>query len=74
MKRSAIIGLAVGIIFVLLGSVFALQGDGVLGGSGMSNNPFWLYAGSVIAVLGVAIAGLAVWMGSRSPPAKAAAG
>ena len=73
MKRSVTAGLVLGILLVIFGSVFALQGDGVLGGSAMSNNSFWLYAGSVIAVIGVVIAGLALWMGSKSATAKVAA-
>jgi len=73
MRRSSTVALLVGILFVLFGSVFALQGDGVLGGSAMSNNPFWIYAGSAVAVVGVIIAAVGVWLGSRSAPAKAPA-
>ena len=60
-----------GILFVIFGTVFALQGDGVIGGSSMSNNPFWIYAGAATAVIGLAIAGLGAWLGSRRTPGAA---
>ncbi len=43
----------VGLVAVLLGGVWALQGGGVLGGSVMSNSSTWLVIG-----IGVVIAGL----------------
>ncbi len=46
--------LAVGALLVIAGTVFALQGFGVLGGSAMSGSGFWAAAGPVIAVLGLA--------------------
>ena len=66
MKRYSIIALLVGILFIIFGTVFALQGDGVIGGSAMSNNSFWIYAGAATAVVGVVIAGLGVFLGSRA--------
>lgn len=46
----------VGILFLLSGIVFALQGaTGIGGGSSMDNNPFWIYAGGAIAVIGAVI-------------------
>ena len=63
MKRSYL-GLGIfGILLIFFGSVFALQGDGILGGSVMSGNPFWLYAGSGTAVVGLIIAGLGFYLG-----------
>ena len=58
MKRYATAALVIGLIVLFFGIVFALQGDGVIGGSVMSNNSFWIYAGSAIAVLGIVITGL----------------
>jgi hypothetical protein len=55
-----------GILLILFGTTFALQGDGMIGGSAMSGNPFWIYAGSGIAIVGLIIAGLGFAMGSRS--------
>ena len=58
--------LIVGVLLVLAGSTFALQGADYLGGSSMTGNPFWLYAGSGIAVLGVLLIIVAVARRSRS--------
>jgi len=70
MKGYAAAALVLGSIILIFGTVFALQGDGVIGGSVMSNNSFWIYAGSVIAVVGVAIAGFGAWAGFRKPAPK----
>ena len=50
-----------GILFVLAGLVWALQGVGVLQGSFMSNNPTWVWIGGITALagLGIAVLGLA---------------
>jgi len=51
----------VGLVAVLVGGVWALQGSGVLGGSGMSNSPTWLVIGVVVVVAGA----LMIVMGAR---------
>ena len=66
MKRS-FVGIGIfGILLILFGTTFALQGDGMIGGSVMSGNPFWIYAGSAIAIVGLIVAVLGFAMGSRS--------
>ena len=55
-----------GILLILFGTTFALQGDGMIGGSVMSDNSFWIYAGSAIAVVGLIIAALGFALGARS--------
>lgn len=60
----------VGILLILFGIVFALQGSGMIGGSAMSNNSFWTYAGSGLAIFGVIIASLGFYMGLKSRPSK----
>lgn len=62
--------LVVGILMLIFGIVFALQGEGTIGGSPMSNNSFWTYAGSAIAIAGVVISVLGAWTGSGSPTLK----
>ncbi len=52
-----------GVVLALTGSVWALQGAGVLGGSAMSNNALWLVIGVPVAALGV----LVVWRGVVRP-------
>lgn len=53
----------VGVILLLLGAVWALQGADLLTGSSMSGNSFWLGVGAVLLVVGLAVAAL----GARSP-------
>ncbi|MDA4112197.1 MAG: hypothetical protein OK439_06625 [Thaumarchaeota archaeon] len=65
MKRSFLGAGIIGILMMLSGTVFALQGDGMIAGSVMTGNPFWIYAGSAIAVLGLVIAALVFAIGSR---------
>jgi hypothetical protein len=45
----------VGALLLAAGTVFALQGFGVLGGSVMSGSHFWAAAGPIIAVVGLAL-------------------
>lgn len=45
----------VGIVMVVAGALFTLQGLGYLGGSVMSGVEFWAIAGPAIAGLGVAL-------------------
>jgi hypothetical protein len=58
----------VGILLLLAGITFALQGAyGIGGGSSMDNNPFWIYAGAVVAVIGAALAVVGVRIRSPKP-------
>jgi uncharacterized protein (TIGR03382 family) len=50
--------LIAGALLTIAGTVFALQGFGVLGGSVMSGSHFWAGAGPVIAVVGLALLAL----------------
>jgi hypothetical protein len=45
----------VGALLIAAGTVFALQGFGVLGGSVMTGSHFWAAAGPVIAVAGLGL-------------------
>ena len=45
-----------GILFLLAGLVWTLQGIGVLQGSFMSNNPTWMWIGGITALAGFGIA------------------
>jgi hypothetical protein len=46
-----------GLILVLAGAIFTLQGLGAIGGdNAMSGHPFWAIAGPVIALAGVVLA------------------
>ncbi len=54
MKRALFVG--VGLLLMLAGIIFALQGAGVIGGSAMSGVTVWALVGPVIAVVGLAMA------------------
>jgi hypothetical protein len=56
MKKGLLIG--VGALIALVGIVFMLQGLGAIGGSAMSGSTFWAVAGPVIALVGLAVAGI----------------
>ena len=66
MRRVVLVG--VGVLVMLAGVIFTLQGTGVLGGSGMSGATFWAVAGPVIALAGLAIAAFGVRRGLASSP------
>jgi hypothetical protein len=51
--RNVLIG--VGGVVAVLGVLFLLQGSGLVHGSPMTDNHFWIYAGAVIAMVGVAL-------------------
>jgi hypothetical protein len=47
-----------GVVVVLLGLLFTLQGVGLIKGSSMSDTTFWSVAGPVIVLVGLALAGV----------------
>ena len=55
----------VGVLALLAGAIWTLQGMGILAGSFMSSNPAWVVIGLVTAVLGL---GLSAW--SRRRPGQ----
>lgn len=48
----------VGVILLIAGIIWALQGFGVIGGSFMSGNSVWAVIGPVVAVVGLVLAAL----------------
>jgi hypothetical protein len=59
----------IGVIAILIGLVWTLQGANVIMGSVMSGSSFWLAVGVVLLLVG---AGVLV-LGARSPGSKKAA-
>jgi len=57
--------LVLGVVLVLLGVLWFLQGVDVLGGSAMSGNTVWAVVGPVVAVVGILLA-----VASRRRPAR----
>ena len=59
MKKALLVG--VGLVLVLAGAIFTLQGLGDIGGNNaMSGHTFWAIAGPIIALAGVVLAILGV--------------
>ena len=57
MNGTRVAGIIVGVLLVLSGGTFALQGEGMLGtGSFMDSNPAWIYIGSFLLVIGIILA------------------
>ena len=62
MKRALLVG--VGLVLLLAGAIFTLQGLGDIGGNNaMSGHTFWAVAGPVIALAGVVTAIIGVRAG-----------
>jgi hypothetical protein len=64
MTRS--VRLVVGVVVLLLGVLWTLQGLDVLGGSGMSGKTVWAIVGPIVALAGAYVA-FRAW---RMPPAR----
>ena len=62
-----IIGTIIGILVLLLGGLWTLQGSGVIGGSVMSGQSQWLYIGIAMVVVGLA---LVWWFNLRGRPRR----
>jgi hypothetical protein len=52
-NRSVLTG--VGVLLVVVGAVWFLQGIDVLGGSGMSGKTLWAVIGPVVAIIGLVL-------------------
>jgi len=50
MNKNLQVGL--GVLLVLFGVTFTLQGLNVLGGSAMSGKPLWAFVGPIVALVG----------------------
>jgi hypothetical protein len=67
MKRVLLVG--AGLLLVLAGVIFTLQGSGAMGGDAMSGVTFWAVAGPVIALVGLVLAILGL-RGGRVRPGR----
>ncbi len=56
----------IGILVALAGTVWALQGVGVILGSIMSNNPTWIWIGAATVVIGLGLAGFGLRSGANA--------
>lgn len=60
--------LILGVLAVLVGLVWTLQGLNVLKGSGMSGQPMWAIIGPILAIIGLALVGIGAGIGRRRAP------
>ena len=56
--RGMLIG--VGIVLILLGGLWILQGIGILGGSVMTGQMFWANVGTILLIVGIVLCALGV--------------
>ena len=68
MKKVLLVG--VGLVLLLAGVIFTLQGSGSMGGSAMSGVAFWAIAGPVIALVGLTLVFLGLRSGRAGPRAR----
>ncbi len=60
------VSIILGILLVLIGTVFALQGDNIIGGSAlMSGNPTYIYVGIAVVAFGLVLIMIGAFSGSR---------
>jgi hypothetical protein len=52
------IAVGVGVVLILLGGLWMLQGVGVLGGSLMSGQSFWAIVGLILLIIGIILCAL----------------
>lgn len=55
-----------GLVLILVGVLWTLQGLGMVGGSAMSGVTMWAIVGPVVAVVGVYL----IWRASRRTPTR----
>jgi hypothetical protein len=66
--RIRLLGIPVGLIILFMGSVWFLQGVGVLPGSIMTGSSFWAAAGALALIVGLLLIAMALI--GRKPPTK----
>ena len=50
-----ILGIVIGVLVLIAGVIFTLQGLNVLGGSAMSGERMWVILGPVVAIVGLVV-------------------
>lgn len=51
----------VGIVLILLGGLWLLQGVGILAGSVMTGQSFWAIVGVILLIVGIVLCALGAW-------------
>ena len=63
-SNRAVLLLVGGILLILVGLVWTLQGVGILGGSAMSGSMIWAIVGPILAIVGIYL--VVRWQKARS--------
>ncbi len=50
-----ILGIVIGVLVLIAGVIFTLQGLNILGGSSMSGERMWVILGPVVAIVGLVV-------------------
>jgi len=65
--------LVLGVLLLLAGIVFSLQGANIITGSSlMSGNSTYIYVGAIVAIIGLALLALSARIGNKAAPPMAA--
>ena len=56
-----------GILLILLGGLWFLQGVGILGGSAMTGQVFWAIVGGILLIVGIVLCARGVRRGPTTP-------
>ena len=59
--------LIIGVVLILLGGLWTLQGVGILSGSVMTGQTFWAMVGAVLLIVGVVLCGIGLRRRSATP-------
>ena len=65
--RKALVG--GGVVLILLGGLWILQGIGILGGSVMTGQTFWAIVGVILLIVGIVLSALGVRPRPATPSA-----
>ncbi len=66
--RRRVFAIPLGVIILLMGSVWFLQGVGILPGSIMSGSEFWVVAGGLVIIIGLGLIGVGATGRKSSTP------
>ncbi len=64
-----IVLVVLGVLVLLAGAVWALQGVGLIPGSFMSNNPIWIWLGAVTTLVGLGLMAFGLRAGAAAKKA-----
>ncbi|MGO8949259.1 MAG: hypothetical protein ACLQUY_16740 [Ktedonobacterales bacterium] len=61
-----IVGVVIGILALIAGIIFTLQGVNILGGSSMSGQTMWAIIGPIVVIVGLVLLAVSLLGGRRA--------